>query len=456
MTGYTAGPSSRRPTQALGVVTAVVLATTLGVLAALVHPMGAVVVPLVALALALVFSSAFALLLVFTAMLYLRPADYFPELASLPLADLAVVGALSALVLGKLLRRDFSWARSPANRWFALLTLGILLSSAFSTDSAASFAFFETTFAKAVVIWLLLLNLVDTRWRTFVLQATVSLMTGILGAHTIWARKTEAHLIEETRAVFVGLLADPNDLAFALLLGLPFAVEAFRFLRNPSRWLFLALAVLTVGGILATQSRGGLFGLAICAYFWFRTYGVPRGLAVPLTVGGAVLGIVFGGIAERRTVSPDLLAMDTSAQGRLDAWYAGARMLRHNPVFGVGFNQAAANFGHYGVDPVSWRPKTSHNMFVQAGAETGLVGFIPFLLLIGHALRASVRLRAQLHDDSPPWARACVRAQLPNLLSLIVAGFFLSVAWSWFLFIGLALVVASERNWLSGESPRER
>jgi putative inorganic carbon (hco3(-)) transporter len=429
--------------------TAALLATALGVAGALVHPLAPLLVPLGAALVVMACSSAFALLVVFMAVLFLRPADFFPELASLPLAEIAAIAALSALVLSKLVRRDFGLAMSPANRWVVLLTVGVVVSCFFSTNPTASFDFLQSTFVKILALWLLILNIVDTKKRIVVMQGAISILTGLLGAYAIWAKTNQVALVEDTRAAFVGVLGDPNDLAFTLLVGLPFAFEAFRTLRiNGLRWLFLLAGVLATGGIIVTQSRGGLMGLAVCMYFWMRTFGIRREAVLAVTIAGAIAAVLLGGISERKTVTRGAFAIDDSSQGRIDAWYAGVRMAKHNPLWGVGLDRATDNFGRYAVNPVSWRPKTSHNMFVQAGAETGLLGFIPFMLLIGFSLRTSLRLRGQLRQDSPDWERTFIRAQFPNLVAILVAGFFLSVAWSWFLYILLAQSAASERTWL--------
>jgi putative inorganic carbon (hco3(-)) transporter len=429
-------------------VAAALVATALGVTGALVHPLAPLLVPLVAAIVALACSSAFALLMVFVTFLFLRPADFFPELASLPLAEVAALSAIGMLFLSKLVRRDFTLASSPAHKWILLLVVGIVLSSLFSTNSTQSFDFLRNVFVKVLVLWFLILNIVDSKQRVVVMQAIISILTGVLGGYAIWAKTNQVDLVEETRAVFVGVLGDPNDLAFTLLVGVAFALEAFRSFRSHLRWLFLTAGVLAVVGIVMTQSRGGLFGLAICMYFWVRTFGWRREVVLALTVAGAAAAITLGGIADRRTVNADLFTVDDSAQGRVDAWYAGMRMARHNPLFGVGFDRATENFGRYAVNPVSWRPKTSHNMYVQAGAETGLLGFIPFMLLLAFGVRTSRRLRAQLREDTPDWERAYLRSQLPTLAGILVAGFFLSVAWSWFLFLLLAQAAASERTWL--------
>ena len=59
---------------------------------------------------------------------------------------------------------------------------------------------------------------------------------------------------------------------------------------------------------------------------------------------------------------------------------SGVRKVAHNPLFGVG--QFPENYQSYARNPVHWEARDAHNSFVKAAAETGFVGFIPFMALV--------------------------------------------------------------------------
>jgi len=425
------------------------LAAGLGLVAGFIHPLAPIAVLIGGAVIALALSGPFALLMAFMAVLFLRPGDFIPELASLEPAKLMAAGTLVFFVSAKLIRRDHGLAMSPANRWLMLLAVGVLVSCLFSTDRDASIAYYLSTFIKIIAAWIMILNVIDTKKRAVALQVGTAVLTAILGGYAIWAKVNQHDLVEETRAVFVGVLADPNDLAFTLLVALPFTFEAFRRVRGSQRWFYLLCGALAVGGIIASQSRGGLIGLGVCVFFWMRTLGMSRTVGVALTAALCGFIFVYGGIAERRTASESPFDVDTSSQGRLDAWQAGLRMFRHNPVFGVGMDQASSQFAAYAIDPLSWRPKTSHNLFVQAAAETGLMGFVPFMMLLAFAYKATKRLRdMEPPPGASPLEMAYLRSLHPCLMGALAAGFFLSMAWSWFLYLLLAQAAVSERHWL--------
>jgi O-antigen ligase len=64
---------------------------------------------------------------------------------------------------------------------------------------------------------------------------------------------------------------------------------------------------------------------------------------------------------------------ESSAFGRVDAWYEGLHMFMSHPLFGVG----AGNFTDY-------NELTAHNSLVLVLAETGFFGYILWLAFVGY------------------------------------------------------------------------
>ena len=62
---------------------------------------------------------------------------------------------------------------------------------------------------------------------------------------------------------------------------------------------------------------------------------------------------------------------DDSAMGRVEAWADGWNMLKSHPIIGVGKDQ----FREHHI-------RDSHNSYVRAGAELGLVGLYAFVAMI--------------------------------------------------------------------------
>ena len=86
-----------------------------------------------------------------------------------------------------------------------------------------------------------------------------------------------------------------------------------------------------------------------------------RGVVLGLIL--AVFGMTFG-----PSRMSNMSAAEESANGRLDAWYAGFQMFKDNPLFGVG--QGMFTDYHY---------LTAHNSYMLVLSELGFFGSIFFM-----------------------------------------------------------------------------
>ncbi len=431
-----------------------VAAVVLGALVALVHPVAPLAAIVAVLLGALALSSPYGMLLGFIGVLFTRPGELFPVLAQFQLAKLFALGAFGLFLAGKLLGRDLSWVQSRLNMWMGALTFGVFLSIIDSTDRALSMSFFTDVFVRIAIFWILMVNLIERRSRSVSFQVFVSMLVAFLGGYALYLKMTGQADIEGSRAGFVGLIGDPNDLALTLLVAMPFLVEATLTCRGAQRVGFALLLALVLGGIISTQSRGGLLAAGAAGYILLLQR-IPSRVVVGAFMAAGLVGLlIVSGVGERATVSGDAGGLDASAAGRLDAWVAAIRMFIFNPFNGVGLNQVFFNYGNYAWNPRSWIPITTHNSYLQAMAETGLVGIVPFTALIIHTVRINMKLRNAVPDDATPLERAVLRSQLANFVGVGVAASFLSVAWLWFPYVLFAFAAANENIWLSSYDDR--
>ncbi len=401
------------------------------------------VLPAIALivVVALALRSPFVSLVGFILILLTRPADFIPALAVLSPAKVAAFGALSIFLATRLLDGQISWARVPQNRALLFFAAAAYLSGVLGTDPTSSRIVYFDAFAKILILYFLIINLVDTWSRAIVIEYALLAGAVFLSIYAIHERLTSSDLIEGSRAAAVGLLGDPNDLAFTLMMSVPFAALATRETRRVPRLIHLALLATLLAGVAVTQSRGGILALGAALYFLFR-HRVKSRLVLVGIMAVALVGIaVASGLGARE--SYDATGGDASATGRLDAWKAGARMVMAHPLLGVGFDQFVANYFTYVQNPVEWVARTAHNTFVLAAAETGLAGFIPFMGLLAVTVRDALTL--ERNPGPPGLARALRQSQLARLCAILVAASFLSQTWNWFLYIVIALTAATAR-----------
>jgi len=189
----------------------------------------------------------------------------------------------------------------------------------------------------------------------------------------------------EGRAAWIGIFANPNEVAYALVILVPLAV----YLATPRGWwvrlVVSAVLVLFAAAVYVTFSRGGLIalGAVIALIGWRKKNKWMLGLTVIVLAAGALFASRYWSRGEDFSQ----LNGDVTVNQRLATTQAGFDMFLDHPLTGVGFGCSVVAWPLYAPEGVYSRGAlVTHNTFIQALSETGLAGFVPFVLLIGVSL----------------------------------------------------------------------
>lgn len=235
--------------------------------------------------------------------------------------------------------------------------------------------------------------------RAYVAACTAAAVCGLL-----------TYLLADERRV-VGPLGDPNDLAFFLLAALPlsFALRA----RARRRWTYDVATALLLLATLGTLSRGALVGaaaaLVVAVVLGQLSLRALLGLTVLLA---ALVGLSLAAVPDLVATSLDQKehVADQNVSERLDLWQSATRMTLESPVLGLGPGSFQLVHGDYldGLpDDVNHRLDVAHNTYLETSSETGVLGLVAFLAVLGTAVAAAVtRWRA----DRDPLAGAVASA----------------------------------------------
>lgn len=218
-----------------------------------------------------------------------------------------------------------------------------------------------------------------------------------------------------------GPLEDPNDLAYFLVVALP-PLIALRLAK--ARIALLGAGAVIAAGAAATFSRGGLLALS-CAAAWLVVRRAVSFRALATTLGGlAVIALgaaLLAGPALDRALAEKTYIAGTNVDTRELRWQAAARMLADNPVLGVGpggfRSEYAAASRNAEIDEQS---PVAHNIYLEIGAELGLLGLACFLGAVALAFVATERV-LRVSDDRRP-----MLAVQASLIAALVASTFLS------------------------------
>src|SRR6266404_3542349 len=174
---------------------------------------------------------AFAGLFVFTLLLYVRPNELFPDIfGTFPIMKIVAILTLIVYIGGKLGHgeRLSTWPLEMS-MLAVIILLGIILTP-ISAAPSASIDLLTDTFFKVTVIFVLMINLVDTQRRLRLIMKLVVICGTGISAGSI-AKFAEGKFTATVQGVGVriegtvgGIFGNPNDLAMALDLLLPLAI----------------------------------------------------------------------------------------------------------------------------------------------------------------------------------------------------------------------------------------
>jgi putative inorganic carbon (HCO3(-)) transporter len=374
----------------------------------------------------------FILSLLYLVCTIIRPQDYLPSLADVPLLPAILILAFVAWI--------FSGKKTFAAPQFLLLPAFLLtLMISEVTNHWLGGALEQLKLFGPVVIAFVVLAtaLAHSRQRVTLTFAVFALCTMVLALHGVEQARngvgwTGMPLGDDGRIRYVGIFNDPNDLGLLFVAVLPMVLYLSAhggFLR---RIFWLCSAALILYGVYLTNSRGALLAVLVIGgvYVWYR-----RGM-----VTAGVLGVV--GLAVMKVLSSRMSELDadeSSAAGRVDAWYEGMHMFMSQPLFGVG----AGNFTDH-------NNLTAHNSFVLVLAETGFVGFTLWMAFVGYCfwmMVAVLRYKPVPADDEAAqpsdWSaeRELAMTLLLSLCGMFAAAFFLSRSYNFVLYLVMAVVV---------------
>jgi hypothetical protein len=224
---------------------------------------------------------------------------------------------------------------------------------------------------------------------------------------------------------------DPNE--FAAFLLAPIALTLMMFLRShavATKLSWLAGFLVLLSGFAISGSRGGTLALVAmgCFLLWRSQY--KRQL---ITIACVSFFAIIASPVGQRFTQPDV----GSGDGRLDIWKVGIASLHQYWLTGAGvgnFNQA---FMQYLLavphQPLGW-DRVAHSIFVGTAVELGLFGFVLMMAFW------YLEFRDLAHVNANGLVVDICTALRAGVVSIFVAGFFLSLMTSKYTWLAFSLV----------------
>jgi putative inorganic carbon (hco3(-)) transporter len=393
-------------------------------------------------------------LFLFTAILYARPAEFYPSPFTNSIALIVGIIMLSFFIPTQLSREGTLSAPLPEVKLALLLGLIGLLSVVLAMSPSDAWFEFSGAFIRCLVVFMVMVNVVRTKAR---LKGLLILALGAavwLSAETINDYRLGLMTVEGYRANGRGggIFGNSNDMALYLVTMIPITIAMLLSRRGMIVKLLLgACALFMAAAVVLTYSRGAFLGLIVAlSFLTWKVAHRHKGavLAFGVLVLFAFLLVAPGGYV-LRLASIFVPSLDPlgSADARRGELFRSVYIAFRHPLLGIGMGNYASQMSLRGI--------VTHNSYTQVASEMGLAALACYLMFIvtplkklGQMVRETFEGRKHAHFYYMSLGLEAA------LIGYMVSSFFLSVAYSWYVYYLVGYAVCLRRLYES-ETSRE-
>jgi hypothetical protein len=389
-------------------------------------------------------SVAFFFLFLYTASVLIRPHEMFLiSVEWITIKVFIIIAFISAIAAQRPIKMY-------PQHWMILGLIPLIIMSGFLNGSGMiGIDQSKRIFVSALFPLFLYANCIKTIKQQHILMA-VCLIAALLMVHNGhvqqtayqgfgWALGTHSVgyiSLGERRITYLGFFNDPNDLGMFLVMNIPFAVYFYKKGQAVSKIVMFGVLAALFYGIYLTGSRGTMLGAGALIAVYFIVMNAGPKLFIIITALAPIAATVITSLQSN---------IDESADGRLEAWYAGVLMLLSNPVFGVGMGQFLEEHG-----------LVAHNSFIHVAAELGVPGYslwggaLIFTALTGYLviqdqiknkkLDSSEKVELPVEEEAELFLN---KTLFFSLVGFMITAFFISRMFTLLLFIYLGMAIAS-------------
>jgi putative inorganic carbon (HCO3(-)) transporter len=383
-------------------------------------------------------------LFLFTFVVYFRPYEWIPDFQSF--TSLALIFAVATLLIylpTQLATEGSLTILTTEVKCLIFLGFWSLLTMPIAKDPGTAWKVFNETFSKIIIIFIVAVNTLRTLERLRGLM-WLSVGVGVFLSFQALSLYSQSKFEVEGYRVNVdygGMFGNPNDMALHLVMFTPVAIALGIISKNKlGKLAYFSAAGLMVMANMVTQSRGGFLGLIAIFVIMVWKFSKRNRLMVigsALLVGALVITLAPGNYWLRilSIFIPSLDAVGSSDQRR-ELLERSIQVSLRNPL-GIGLG----NFPIVGV-----RNLETHNAFTQVSSELGWLGITAFLTFIVSPLRKLWVVERQIFSrQDSSWIYYLAIGVQASIVGFIVSGFFVSVAYQWFIYYPIAYAVCLRR-----------
>ncbi len=237
-------------------------------------------------------------------------------------------------------------------------------------------------------------------------------------ADTTWQ---DTEMFSDIQGRVVSTLENPNVLAEYLIMILPCAIAGFLISEKPAQKLCYLFSAGVLGTCLIfTWSRGAWLGLLIAMMIFLLMYS-KKVLVLGLF---GILAIPFLPFVLPQSILNRFLSIgnlgDTSTSYRVHIWEGTFSMLRDHFLGGIGVGTGVFGevYPRYALSGIETAPH-SHNLYLQILTETGIIGFLLFVIFLFTFVKRNFTFYAK---PLPAASRIMTAALFCGILAVLAQG----------------------------------
>jgi O-antigen ligase len=364
-------------------------------------------------------------LVVFSFLYYYRPEDFVKLISYIPMARIAGVLGIVALIAG-MASKHSKIPTAVKILWLLLFQMSLCIPTALWRGGA--FATVFEKFSKGVVVAMLIsMSVVTVRELRKLLWIQVSAVALVVFFSIALRHFRDGRL----QGIQKSILENPNDLAINIAISFPLGLAFMLHARGWKKVVWAIGLFFMCLGLVLTYSRSGLlaFILAIMVCVW--EYGIKgkRRALVIATVVILVVGMCAAlSTAHYRARVASIVMGNVEGSGDKGSLDARKALLKksimvtlEHPLFGVGP-------GCFVMVDKGW--VVAHNSYTELSAESGIPALVLFLLALGAAFKnvAFVKKSQQYQDD--PELKLFTQALWAGLAAYVAGACFASTEYN--------------------------
>lgn len=322
-------------------------------------------------------------------------------------------------------KEDFKLKKVPL-KYSMILFIVPFIFAAFTSFTISASIEKLIVYIVSFILLFLSINLIDSKQKLYYLILALIISSVIVSLYGLYQYKigisvqeswVDRELNPDLKTRVYSTLENPNILAEYLIMTIPLTIALLWNSKNKLNKLwFLIIGFVQLLCILLTFSRGGWIGIAFSMVI-FAIF-IDRRLILFYLAGALVLVAVSPEIIMTRIATIGNVE-DSSTAFRFPLWMASFDIIKDYWLTGVGLGPIAfkaiyPNYMRMGITAVH-----AHNIYLQLFIETGILGFIGFLLFVFSNIRCNLISFAKGIDTK---IKRISIAVMSSILGLLVHG----------------------------------